>query len=209
MYLPRHFDASADRDALDALLAAAPFVTLVSQHEGAPFATHLPVLARRDATGTLMLIGHWARGNPQWQGIEGQRVLVIAQGPHAYVSPTWYPDPQAAVPTWNYASAHLYGTLRVVSEREPLLALVDTLARHFEHGPRPWRMDDAREVSERMVAGIVGFELTVERAELKWKLSQNHARERVQGVIDGLRAAGGEEAAATAELMARALAARG
>lgn len=207
MYLPAPFDASQAAGALDALLARDPFVTLVSQHEGAPFATHLPVLAGvRDQR--LVLRGHWARPNPQWRSIEGQVALVVVHGPHAYVSPRWYPDPRRAVPTWNYAAAHLYGGVRLVTDEADLLGLVDALAQHFETGDEPWRLADAEPIASRMVAGIVGFELVVDRTEVKHKLSQNHVSERVTGAIAGLRAEGGAAGTEVAALMAAALARR-
>ena len=207
MYLPAHFDRSADAQALTELLERDPFVTLVSQHEGAPLATHLPVLARPDAGG-LRLLGHWARPNPQWQGIVGQRVLAIVHGPHAYVSPRWYPDSLRAVPTWNYTAAHLYGSVSLVTDEDELLALVDALAQRFEAGPAPWRLADTEPVTRKMAAGIVGFELAVTRVEVKHKLSQNHAPERVAGAIAGLRAEACDAGAEVADLMAAALAAR-
>lgn len=207
MYLPAHFDCSADARALDALVERDPLVTLVSTHEGAPFATHLPVLARRDAGG-LRLVGHWARANPQWTSVAGQTVLAIVHGPHAYVSPRWYPDSRRAVPTWNYAAAHLYGTIRLVTGEAELLALVDTTARRFETGAAPWRLEDTEPETRRMVAAIVGFELTVARIEVKHKLSQNHAAGRVAGAIAGLREEGGAGGAEVADLMAAALAER-
>ncbi len=207
MYLPAHFDRSGDAPALDALLERDPFVTLVSTHEGAPLASHLPVLARR-SPGGLSLLGHWARPNPQWQGIAGQTVLAIVHGPHAYVSPRWYPDSQRAVPTWNYAAAHLYGAIRLVGDEAELLALVDALARRFETGAAPWRLEDTEPTTRRMVTGIVGFEMTVTRIEVKHKLSQNHAAERVAGAIAGLRAQGGAGGAEVADLMSAALAER-
>jgi len=208
VYLPPHFDRSADAAAIDTLIARDAFVTLVSQRDGAPFATHLPVLARRER-GALRLRGHWARPNPQWQDIVGQTVLAIVHGPHAYISPRWYPDALRAVPTWNYAAAHLYGEVALVTDPDALLALVGDLAQRFETGAAPWRLADTEPNVPRMVAGIVGFELTVTRAELKHKLSQNHAPERAAGAIDGLRAEGGAAEAEVAELMALALAARG
>ncbi len=207
MYLPPHFDASAQGAALDALLRRDPFVTLVSQHDGAPFATHLPVLTRH-VGDRRVLVGHWAKPNPQWRSIEGQRVLAIVHGPHAYVSPRWYPDPQRAVPTWNYAAAHLHGAVRLVTDEAELLRLVDALAQRFETVDAPWRLADADPAAPRMVAGIVGFELEVERAEVKLKLSQNHVPERVSGAIAGLRAEGGAAGAEVAALMAAALAQR-
>src|SRR5579883_2073537 len=85
MYVPQVF-ASHHPDVLDRLVDYNAFGILVSQHEGAPCASHLPVLYRR-AEGRVILTGHWARANPQWRDIGGQRVLFILHGPHAYISP--------------------------------------------------------------------------------------------------------------------------
>ena len=152
--------------------------------------------------------GHWARANPQWQGIESQTVLAIVHGPHAYVSPRWYPDPLRAVPTWNYAAAHLSGRVSLVTQADELLGLVGELAQHFEPTEAPWRLADAMDTGRRMAAAIVGFELRVERIELKQKLSQNHDAGRVSGAIAGLRAEAGWAGAEVAALMEQALARR-
>src|SRR5262245_46723934 len=119
MYVPEHFRAT-DLAHLDWLAQHDAFGTLVSNIDGAPFASHVPVLYR-PAAGRVILTGHWARPNPQWRGIEGQRVLFILHGPHAYISPRWYEEPRRHVPTWNYAVAHLYGRMRLIEDREQLL----------------------------------------------------------------------------------------
>ena len=211
MYLPTHFDHSVDAAALNALIARDPFITLVSQHDGAPLVSHLPVLAHREKSGDstgLRLRGHWARANPQWRSIVGQTALAIVHGPHAYVSPRWYPDPLRAVPTWNYAAAHLYGRLRLIEDEAELTALVSALAQQFEPDAAPWRLADTEPVAQRMVVGIVGFEMTVTRIELKLKLSQNHVPGRIQGAIAGLRAEGGAAGDEVAAMMAAAFAQR-
>ncbi|ENZ96365.1 transcriptional regulator protein Pai2 [Xanthomonas fragariae] len=108
MYTPRAF-AQTDLALLDWLFVRDPFVTLISQgDDGQPAISHLPVLYRRDAQAVI-IEGHWARPNPQARQ-PGDAVIVV-QGPHAYVSPSWYTDKEATarVPTWNYAVAHLHG----------------------------------------------------------------------------------------------------
>ena len=126
MYIPEHFHEK-DLERLDWLAAHDAFATLISVVDAVPFATHLPVLYRREAQ-RVTLMGHWARANPQWQSIEAQRVLVILHGPHAYVSPRWYVEPTQNVPTWNYAVAHIYGQVRLVEETEQLAGIVTRLA---------------------------------------------------------------------------------
>ena len=204
MYTPPHF-TTTEPGWLDWLAEQYPFGTLVSQAEGAPFATHLPVLYRRENEQAI-LTGHWARPNAQWREIEGQQVLFMFQGPHAYVSPRWYADTPKQVPTWNYVAAHVYGKVRLIHEGEELERIVVSLAERFEAGAaQPWRLADADPANRARLKGIVGFELRSENIQVKLKLNQNHVAANVQGVIAGLRATASAEAAAVADLMQKEL----
>jgi transcriptional regulator len=204
MYVPAHFDAG-DLERLDWLAAHDSFGTLISSIDSAPFATHLPVLYER-AGERITLTGHWARPNPQWRTIEGQRVLFIFHGPHAYVSPRWYATPRRHVPTWNYAVAHVYGTVRLIEEHAALERIVARLAATYEGEAREaWRFADAEPATRALVRGIVGFELSADQVQLKFKLNQNHPRGNVEGAIRGLRASSSQDGQATASLMEHAL----
>lgn len=200
MYVPGHF-SERDLAQLDWLAAHDSFGTLISNVEGVPFATHLPVLYTR--TGTrVTLTGHWARPNPQWRTIEGQRALFIFHGPHAYVSPRWYVEPKRNVPTWNYAVAHVYGSVRLIEEPEPLERIVASLADTHEGAARDaWRLADADRSKLALLRGIVGFELSADEVQLKFKLNQNHPRGNVEGAIRGLRTVSSQDAQAVAALM--------
>jgi transcriptional regulator len=204
MYNPPHF-ATTDLTWLDWLAEHHAFGILISQHEGTPLASHLPVLYRRNDS-QVVLTGHWARPNPQWREIEGQRVMFILQGPHAYISPRWYADPAKQVPTWNYVAAHVYGTIRLVQEGDELEQIVAALAQKFESGTTvPWTLAGADPASRSRLKGIVGFELRSESTQVKLKLNQNHPAANVAGAILGLRNSGSEEAAAVAALMQKEL----
>jgi transcriptional regulator len=179
VYQPRAF-VETDLAALDALAASHPFATLVTVADGAPFVSHVPVLYRRDADG-VEIRGHWSRANPQWK--HGGDATVILHGPHAYISPAWYPDkvPEARVPTWNYTVAHLAGQLEILHDEADLAAIVDDLAVRFEAGVAAadptheiWRFDFGRPEERVQLKGIVGFRLRPARIDLKFKLSQNH-----------------------------------
>ena len=185
MYTPGAF-AETDLLELDRLLARDAFVTLISSEEGTPFASHLPVLYSRNAE-RVVIEGHWARPNPQV--VHGGTALMIAHGPHAYISPGWYTDKEEAarVPTWNYAVAHLTGKLEASTEEAFLASIVDRLSiRHEAAVGSDWRYrhDDPRLRSQ--LRGIVGFRFVPERIELKFKLSQNHPEANVRGAADGL-----------------------
>ena len=200
MYTPRPF-AEHDLAALDELIAHDAFVTLVHQHEGAPFASHLPVLYRRDGE-RVELLGHWSKANPQWRDIASQRVLAVVHGPHAYVSPTWYADPGQRVPTWNYATAHLYGRISIVEEPAELEAIVTALSDHYEtkHGS-DWRFAQTTPNTRRELRGIVGFRFVAEHIELTFKLGQNHPIANQRGVIEHLDRYGGDDRRAVAAMM--------
>ncbi len=202
MYTPPHFNET-DLRWLDWLAEHDSFGTLISSVGGAPFATHLPVLYRRESA-QVTLTGHWARPNQQWREIEGQLVLFIFHGPHAYVSPRWYTEPGKNVPTWNYATAHVYGRVRLIEEPEALVQLVSRLADRFELGAQvPWSFSSPD--AQQRVRGIVGFELAAERVELKFKLSQNHPTQNIEGVIAGLSGEDRDDSRSVVELMRSAL----
>jgi transcriptional regulator len=208
VYTPRAF-AETDLSALDALLARDPFVSLVTVDEGGqPFASHLPVLYRREGESVLVE-GHWAGPNPQ-AGHAGP-ALVVVHGPNTYVSPSWYPDkePAARVPTWNYAVAHLRGTLQPSRDPQLLSDLVARLSAHFEPTVgRDWAFEAERPELAAQLRGIVAFRFVPDRIELKFKLSQNHPPANVQAVIDALEALGDPAQGAVAGMMRERLARR-
>lgn len=183
MYTPPAF-ASGERIALDQLAAQAPFVTLITPGHGPlPQISHLPVLYRRDQD-KVVLEGHWARPNPQAK--TSAQALAILQGPHAYVSPGWYPDKLSAgrVPTWNYAIAHLHGRLHTIDDEDALADLIERLSDRFEATVGgDWRFDRDEPGQRRMLRGIVGFRFETDSFELKLKLSQNHPEANIDAVI--------------------------
>ena len=201
MYLPRAF-AETDLAALDGLIEAHPFVTLISTDaDGSPFASHLPVLYRRDGDAVL-IEGHWAKPNPQSK--HSGEMLMIVHGPHAYVSPGVYPDKEAAarVPTWNYAMAHLRGRLDVYHDEAALGDLVDRMSQRFEAMVgRDWRFEMAREDHRNQLRGIVGFRFAPDRIDLKFKLNQNHPAANQLAVRDDMATRDDPDARGIAALM--------
>ena len=186
MYRPASF-VETDLTALDALIERDNFITLVTVRDGLPVVSHLPVLYRRDGD-RIELHGHWARPNPQ--AMHAGPATVIVHGPHAYVSPSWYPDKEAAarVPTWNYAVAHLQGTLELFEDEASLAELVDGLSRQHEaRAGQSWRFEYDRDDHRIQLRGIVGFRLHVDTTALKFKLSQNHPVANRLSVADHLR----------------------
>mgnify|MGYP001231026823 CR=1 FL=1 len=200
MYVPAHF-AADDADALITRLARRWAGILVSvDADGAPVATHLPILWDAEAR---VATGHIARANPHWKLGDGRALLVLA-GPEAYVTPAWYPsraEHGKTVPTWNYEAVHLSGRLEWFEDPERLDGVVrDLSALHEEGRAEPWSIGDApRAYIDALLRGIVGVALHVERIEAKRKLSQNKSEADFHGVAAGL--------AASAEPMAQEVAA--
>ncbi|GAC1433200.1 MAG: FMN-binding negative transcriptional regulator [Chloroflexota bacterium] len=201
MYIPRHFlvtDGAVLRD----LMERFSFATLVTTHQGHPFATHLPFLIVDDGTEHGSLIGHIARANPQWEEFGGEdEALVLFQGPHTYISPSWYED-HPSVPTWNYAAVHAYGVPRVIADADRVRAILRALVDRHEAGfARPWAMDLPDDYLHAMMRGIVAFEMPITRLEGKFKLSQNRPASDRRRVIGALGDTPGEGAQGVRALM--------
>ena len=190
MYVPDMF--REDRpDVLQDAMRRIGFATLVTQ---ALEANHLPMLVQDG-----VLRGHVARANPVWkQG--GGAALAIFLGPHAYVSPNWYPskaETGKAVPTWNYLTVHARGTIAWMQDPDWLRAHVSALSETHEAGrAEPWKIADAPAgYVDGLLRAIVGFELTIASLEGKWKLSQNRDAADQAGVREGLRRDGRKDVA--------------
>lgn len=201
MYIPSPFRVE-DAAKLAAFMQCHSFATLITHDGTAPFASHLPMLLR-PGTGTHgMLASHMARANPQWRHFAaGGEVLVVFQGPHGYISPSWY-QTEPAVPTWNYASVHAYGIPAVFTDHERVVSLLREMVSAYEGAfERPWPGDIPDDYRDKMIQGIVAFEIPIRRIEGKFKLGQNRPTADVQGVFDALSRSADAEGRAVAEMM--------
>jgi transcriptional regulator len=202
MFIPKQF-RETDTDILHDLIAANPFGILIGQRDGAPFASHIPFVLDRTAGPNGALIGHVAKNNPHGAMFDGATTLLaIFEGPHAYISPRWY-VPGDAVPTWNYAVVHAYGTAHEVRDIGKVRVQQETLIATFEGtGPDAWSMSDqpARYI-EGMLRGVTAFEMPVERLEGKFKLSQNRSPGDRRHVAGNLRVSGDPQSVTLANLM--------
>jgi transcriptional regulator len=207
MYQPAHFNET-DADTLLALMHAHPLATLV--RGGAELAADiLPLEVERAGSG-WRVTGHVARANPLWREANGQPVLLLFQGPQAYVSPNWYPSKSQhgkAVPTWNYTMVQVHGTLRAIEDPEWLRAFVTRLTERHEGGRAvPWHVSDApADYLDAMLKAIVGIEIEVTRVEGKFKLSQNRSAEDRTGVVLGLESDASLQRQPEADALAQAM----
>jgi transcriptional regulator len=163
------------------------FATLISQVERKPWATHLPFVLGKNNAGESVLSGHLAKANQQWKSIsENEDVLVIFQGPHAYISSSWYNHEN--VPTWNYLAVHVTGKIRLI-EGEELMDHLRSLTNIYEEG-RPNRVR-VEKMSESYVAGqlraLMGFEIKIEEVKGAAKLSQNRDNVNYQNIVEKLK----------------------
>jgi transcriptional regulator len=157
-------------------------------------ANHIPFEIDPEPAPFGTLRGHVARANPVWRDFTSPDVLAIFQGPHTYISPSWYPtarETRKAVPTWNYVVVHVHGAIRIIDDATWVRAQLERLVARFESSrSNPWRVSDIpADYVATMVRGVVGFEVAVTRLIGKWKVSQNRPDD-VHGIVEGLQAAG-------------------
>jgi transcriptional regulator len=178
MYIPKAFRED-DITRLHTLMQDYNFAALVTQSpDGVPVATHLPFILDTNpgSYGYGTLFCHMARANTQWRSFASEHeVLVIFQGPHAYISPSWYEE-ALSVPTWNYAVVHAYGKPRIIEDAVELYDTLRTLVQHSEaQFEKPWPFDLPQDFVQQKMRGVVGIEIAITRLEGKFKLSQNRS----------------------------------
>ncbi len=201
MYIPKAFRED-DINTLHAFIREYSFAALITQQDSVPFASHLPFLLDTERGPYGILLAHMARANPQWHAFnKEQEVLVIFQGPHAYITPSWY-EVELSVPTWNYAVVHAYGLPRLVEEKSELYDLLKILIQtHEAHFEKPWPFQLPDDYVQKMMQGVVGFEIQITRLEGKFKLSQNRTASEREKVIDALQDSSDTLSTGIAQLM--------
>jgi transcriptional regulator len=205
VYVPDYFRETR-LEVLQAFLERHPLATLVARPAAGLTAHHVPLRAQLDAGGGGTLRGHIARANTLWRELQpGSEVLAIFTGADSYISPNWYPakaEHGKVVPTWNYATIHVKGTIRFIQDAAWLRDFVESLTDAHEEGREsPWHVRDApADYIEGMLRAIVGFEITVAEVVGKFKGSQNRSAADRAAVAATLRAAG-RDAAELAELV--------
>ncbi len=192
MHIPSKF-RETNTDVLCKMIADHPLGTLISSYEEEIDANHIPFYVNTSDSGLTLLQSHIAKANPLWQTCkDGQKVLVIFQGPNAYISPSFYPSKARtgkAVPTWNYSVVHARGRIEFKSDDKWIAQLLETITHAQESNSKnaPWTMDDAPEkYISRLINAVVGLEITVDEIVGNFKLSQNKPEEDYEGVISSL-----------------------
>ena len=192
MYIPKQFEVS-ELSQIKKFVehsASADFVTV--DDDGQPLSTLMPVLWVEDGSEYGQLIMHISRGNQQWKSISpNQKALAIVHGVQAYISPNSYASKSEngkVVPTWNYTSVHISGTVTLTEDETELLKMVELLTDHHEKfEPKPWRVSEAPDdyIASQLRA-IIGITMKIEKIEAKAKLNQNRPESDRAGVIKKL-----------------------
>lgn len=183
-YNPQRYKAENISEAFD-LMDQNPFATVISVSEDKPLVSHLPLTPKRVGEH-IELIGHLARANPHWRLLSTANTTVIFQGPHAYITPTWYAKDD--VPTWNYSTVHASGPIQLIEDQQGLVECLKDLTAHVErHWPSGWEFAIPDDLSGDVLSkSIVGFRIRVESINFKKKLSQNRSPADRAGVLRGL-----------------------
>jgi transcriptional regulator len=183
MYISKLY-REEDREKILEFLRQNEFATLVTYDGEKPTASHLLTEVVEDE-GTLFVNGHMSKANPLWKTFEkNPEVLVIFQGPHTYISPTWYNH--VNVPTWNYQAVHVYGSPRIVTDHEETYSLLKKLIERNEVDSQ-YRLESLpQDFVQKEMKGIVAFQIEVTRIEANYKLSQNRDDEDYHNIVSRL-----------------------
>lgn len=206
MYVPDAFQENRV-EVLHDLIRTYPFGTLITLNDEGLQANHIPFELEFTPEPFGTLYAHVARANPVWRDLHrNNETLVIFQGPHAYISPSWYVTKNQTgmvVPTWNYAVVHAHGHSEAIEDPVWLRTFVEKLTKtHEQKRAEPWNVSDApADYIEKQLGSIVGLKVTISRLIGKWKLSQNRPQHDRVNVIQTLAGEGTESSTNMAESM--------
>ena len=195
MYIPHHYK-NENIEEVKEFLKHNSFGVLINQVAGKPWATHIPLELDVDVKGKDVLVGHIARANPQWKNFEeNSEVLCIFNGPHSYVSSSWYKEEE--VPTWNYIAVHVYGTIEILDEEAVLASLHKLVDKYEANSKSPISIDNLSKKTMRQIKGIVGFQIKIDKIQAAYKLSQGREQDhpRIISELEEQKTLGAKEIA--------------
>lgn len=170
MYIPNAYK-NENPEEIRKFIKENSFGILINLVDGKPWATHIPLELEQDESGNYLLVGHISKANKQATTLAiPQKVLCIFNGPHSYVSSSWYREEE--VPTWDYIAVHIYGRL-VLQEEDELYAALDRLVNRYEkNSKKPVSLTSMSEKTLRQIKGITGFKVLIDEIQAAYKLSQ-------------------------------------
>jgi len=188
MYIPIHHRHDNIEEVKE-FLKENSFGILISQDGGKLAGTHIPLELDQDKNGKDVLLGHVAKANPQSKHFKsGEEVLAIFNGPHAYVSSSWYNHEN--VPTWNYIAVHIYGKLKIISGEELLQSLKKLVDKYERNSSEPVSVEKMSSNTLKQINGIVGFSIEINEIQAAYKLSQNRDETDYHNISNELKNTG-------------------
>ena len=202
MYIPKYF-RNDNIEEVKSFIEQNSFGILVSQADGKPWATHIPLELGRNENDRDALYGHISKGNPQWKSFaDNSQVLAIFSGPHTYISSSWYDHEN--VPTWNYIAVHVYGIARLVEGEKLLNSLKKLVDKYEATSVNPVSVEGMSEnFLRRETKGIVGFEIEIGEIQSAYKLSQNRDEKNHASIVNELQQRGDTDSLKIAAEMTR------
>ena len=192
MYTPK-YHALTNVAAMRAHIAEYPLGAWVCMAQSQLMANHIPFVLDVQHGAHGRLLGHVSRANPVWRQLaDGAPSVVMFMGPHAYITPSWYPGKHQhgkVVPTWNYVTVHAHGMARPIEDTEWILDVINRLTDAQEsRRDTPWRVSDAPAAYiDQMLKAVVGIDIKIERLEGRLKVSQDEDEQDRLGTVEGLR----------------------
>ncbi|MFC4219813.1 FMN-binding negative transcriptional regulator [Flagellimonas marina] len=178
MYTPQHYK-NENLSEIKEFLVNNSFGILINTVDSKPWATHIPLELDKTDDGKDILVGHIAKANPQWKHFsENQEVLCIFNGPHSYISSSWYKEEE--VPTWNYIAVHVYGKLQILSEEETLASMHKLVEKYEQGSKHPISLKNMSPKTLRQVKGVVGFQIEISDIQATYKLSQTRTEDHAK-----------------------------
>ena len=200
MFIPEHYKNN-DINEIHDFLKSNSFGILINTINGKPWGTHIPLELAKNSNDADVLVGHIAKANLQSKNlIDGDEVLCIFNGPHSYISSSWYQ--QEEVPTWNYIAVHVYGTVKIQTSEELLTSLHELVNKYEQQSEHPISLNDMSDKTMRQVSGIIGFEIEINDIQAVNKLSQGRSHDHPK-IISELDKQGPSEKAVADEMKKR------
>ena len=199
MYIPSQYKNENKEDII-AFLKTNAFGILITHTNNRSLATHIPLEYEEKEDGTAIVHGHLSKANEQCTHLqEGTEALCIFNGPHSYVSSSWYDFEE--VPTWNYIAVHLRGKLSILNEDALYQSLKKLTDKYEATQQNPVSLETLSAKTLRQMKGIIGFEITIDTLEAAYKLSQNRDTKNHNAIVNCLRETGDSGSVAIADHM--------
>lgn len=197
IYRPK-YTVVDDIDTIKKFIVDNNFATVISSQPDSeiPHVTVVPVLLAEESLSKepkpegvqFYLRGHLALANPHWRRMqENKELLVVFNGPHAYISPSWLSSAKEQVPTWDYTLVHARGSPVVYKDDKEVKTQIVVQLSKFEEARvkardpshQEWELYSTNSVEHinQQIARIVAFEVAVTSVTAKFKLGQNLAED--------------------------------